>query len=412
MAKIIILLSLKLVVFLTMFPLCANAATYNVLDFGAKPNNGTDSTKPFLQVWSLACRSVAPATMWIPRGTYLVNTIAFGGPCKSARVTVQIDGKIQAPPRNYWDIGNYGNWVLFQGIDGLTINGGILDARGSQLWDCKRSGANCPQGATSLTFNSIKNGRVSGIVSVDSQRAHIAINGCNNMKVKKVILIAPDQSPNTDGIDIQSSTGVTIIDSSIRTGDDCIAIGPGTKNVLVQRVACGPGHGISIGSLARNPNEAGVEGITVKDVTFTGSDNGLRIKTWPKPSDGFVKNVLYQNIIMNNVRNPIIIDQIYCPGTKGCSDQNSGVKISGVTYLNISGTSATPIAIRFHCSATTPCNRIKLHNVNLTYSKQPAKTFCFSALGTSSVGQLGASLSVGLGTSLLSVGRPSPGSCF
>ncbi|XP_026422704.1 polygalacturonase-like isoform X3 [Papaver somniferum] len=350
--------------------------------------------------------------MWIPRGTYLVNTIAFSGPCKSARVTVQIDGKIQAPPRNYWDIGNYGNWVLFQGIDGLTINCGILDARGSQLWDCKRSGANCPQGVTSLTFNSIKNGIVSGIVSVDSQRAHMAINGCNNMKVRKVILIAPDQSPNTDGIDIQSSTGVTIIDSSIRTGDDCIAIGPGTKNLLVQRVACGPGHGISIGSLARNPNEAGVEGITVKDVTFTGSDNGLRIKTWPKPSDGFVKNVLYENIIMNNVRNPIIIDQIYCPGTKGCSDQNSGVKITGVTYLNISGTSATPIAIRFHCSATTPCSGIKLHNVNLTYSKQPAKAFCFSTLGTSSVGQLGASLSVGqLGTSL-SVGRPSPGSCF
>ncbi|KAI3930417.1 hypothetical protein MKW92_014125 [Papaver armeniacum] len=372
MAKTIILFSLKLVFFLTIFPLCANAATYNVLNFGAKPNNGTDSTKPFLQAWSLACRSVAPATMWIPRGTYLVNTIAFSGPCKSARVTVQIDGKIQAPPRNYWDIGNYGNWVLFQGIDGLTINGGILDARGSQLWDCKRSGANCPQGATSLTFNSIKNGIVSGILSVDSQRAHMAINGCNNMKVRKVILIAPDQSPNTDGIDIQSSTGVTIIDSSIRTGDDCIAIGPGTKNVLVQRVACGPGHGIRYVQIR---TKQGVEGITVKDVTFTGSDNGLRIKTW--------------------------------------RNQNSGVKISGVTYLNISGTSATPIAIRFHCSATTPCNGIKLHNVNLTYSKQPAKTFCFSALGTSSVGQLGASLSVvQLGTSLLSVGRPSLGSCF
>ncbi|KAI3873859.1 hypothetical protein MKW92_000099, partial [Papaver armeniacum] len=76
----------------------------------------------------------------------------------------------------------------------------------------------------SLTFNSIKNGIVSGIASVDSQRAHMAINGCNNMKVRKVILIAPDQSPNTDGIDIQSSTGVTIIDSSIRTGDDCITL--------------------------------------------------------------------------------------------------------------------------------------------------------------------------------------------
>ncbi|MCL7022662.1 hypothetical protein MKW94_009424, partial [Papaver nudicaule] len=62
---------------------------------------------------------------------------------------------------------------------------------------------------------------------------------------------------------------------------------------------------------------------------------------------------------------------------------NSGVKISAVTYQNVSGTSATPIAIRFRCSATAPCEGIKLYNVNLIYSKQSAKSFCFSATGTS-----------------------------
>ncbi|RZC86896.1 hypothetical protein C5167_030247 [Papaver somniferum] len=400
MVNIIILFSLKLVViFHIIFPLSATAVTYNVLNFGAEPDKGTDSTEAFLQAWSLACSSIAPAVMWIPSGTYLVNPIAFSGPCESAGVTVQIDGKIQAPQ----DIGNHNNWVLFEDINSLTVNGGILDARGSQFWDCKRSGTYCPEGATSLSFNNVENGTVSGIVSVDSQRAHMAINDCKSLLITNVTLIAPRQSPNTDGIDIESSTAIEIIDSSIRTGDDCIAIGPGTNNLLVQGVACGPGHGISIGSLARSPDEAGVEGITVKDVTFTGSENGLRIKTWPKPSDGFVKNVLYQNIVMNNVRNPVIIDQNYCPGSKGCSDQSSGLKISGVTYLNVSGTSATPIAVTFDCSATTPCDGIKLENVNLTYLEQPAKSFCFSALGTSSVGQLG---------TWSSVGRPSAGSCF
>ncbi|XP_026432437.1 polygalacturonase-like [Papaver somniferum] len=244
-----------------------------------------------------------------------------------------------------------------------------------------------------LSLDNVKNGFVNGIVSVDSQWSHMSINGCTNMRVRRVVLIAPAQSPNTDGIDIQSSTGVTIVDSSIGTGDDCIAIGPGTKKLLIQGVNCGPGHGISIGSLARSPNEAGVEEIVVKDVTFTGSGNGLRIKTWPRPSNGFVKNVLYQNIRMNYVRNPIIIDQIYCPGTKGCSNKNSGIKISGVAYLNVYGTSATPIAVNLHCSATNPCNGIKLYNVDLTYSKKPASAFCFCAAGTSQ-------------------GRVLPGSCF
>ncbi|XP_026377665.1 polygalacturonase-like [Papaver somniferum] len=387
MANLIVLFSLQLIVllFIVAFPLSTSAATYNVLHYGAKPNGRTDSTKPFLLAWSMACKSKKPATMWIPRGTYLVKTIVFGGPCKSKRVTVQIDGKIQAPPsKNFRIIGNYRNWILFHGIYGLTINGGILDGRGSNFWDCRRAGANCPDGAVSLTLQNVRNGIISGLKSIDSQYSHMAINGCNNIMVRRVTLIAPDQSPNTDGIDIQSSTGVTIIDSSIRTGDDCIAIGPGTKKVLVQRVGCGPGHGISIGSLARSRNEDGVEGIIVKDVTFTGSDNGLRIKTWPKPSNGFVKNVLYQNIVMNNVRNPIIIDQIYCPGGNSqCTKQHSGIKISGVTYLNVRGTSATPVAIKLHCSAINPCNGIELYHVKLTYSKKPATSFCSSATGIS-----------------------------
>ncbi|MCL7022397.1 hypothetical protein MKW94_023814, partial [Papaver nudicaule] len=140
-------ISCRLVILLALFTLSADAATYNVQVFGATPNDDSDSTKPFLQAWSSACSSIKPTTIWIPRGTYLVNTITFSGPCKSARVTVRIDGTIQAPPKNYREIGNFGNWVLFQGINGLTINGGILDARGSQFWDCKRYGANCPRGA-------------------------------------------------------------------------------------------------------------------------------------------------------------------------------------------------------------------------------------------------------------------------
>jgi hypothetical protein len=32
-------------------------------------------------------------------------------------------------------------------------------------------------------------------------------------------------------------------------GDDCMSIGNGTHNLHVSKVICGPGHGISIGSL-------------------------------------------------------------------------------------------------------------------------------------------------------------------
>ena len=77
----------------------------------------------------------------------------------------------------------------------------------------------------------------------------------------------------------------------------------------------------SIGSLGKELNEAGVQNVTLTDSVFTGSDNGVRIKSWARPSNGFVRNILFQNIVMRNVENPITIDQNYCPNNQGCPRQ-------------------------------------------------------------------------------------------
>lgn len=67
--------------------------------------------------------------------------------------------------------------------------------------------------------------------------------------------------------------------------------------------------------------EAGVQNVTVKTTTFRGTQNGLRIKTWARPSNGFVKDVLFHYSVMVNARYPILIDQEYCPDQKNCSGQ-------------------------------------------------------------------------------------------
>lgn len=74
----------------------------------------------------------------------------------------------------------------------------------------------------------------------------------------------------------------------------------------------------SIGSLGKDLNEAGGQKITVKTVTFIGTQNGLRIKSWGRPSSGFARNILFQHAVMKNVQNPIFIDQNYCPNNEGC----------------------------------------------------------------------------------------------
>lgn len=92
-------------------------------------------------------------------------------------------------------------------------------------------------------------------------------------------------------------------------------------------------NGCSIGSLGWDLQEAGVQNVTVKSVTLRGTQNGLRVKTWARRSNGFVKGILFQNAVMVNVRNPIIIDQNYCPSKNDCPNQVGVVKQEVCTYI-------------------------------------------------------------------------------
>ncbi|KAL8142465.1 hypothetical protein V2J09_015497 [Rumex salicifolius] len=238
---------------------------------------------------------------------------------------------------------------------------------------------------SNMAFTNSKNIAIKGLRSTNSQLYHIVLNGCDNVKIQGVTVTAPGNSPNTDGIHVQYSTGVTILNSKIGTGDDCISIGASTTNLWIQGVTCGPGHGISIGSLGKEKNEPGVQNVTVTTSTFTGTDNGVRIKTWGRASNGFVNKVVFQHLTMVNVQNPIIVDQNYCPDNKGCPGQVSGVKIRDVTYQDIHGSSATPVAVKFDCSSKNPCQGIRLENVRLTYDvKEETLATCANAAGTTS----------------------------
>ena len=64
----------------------------------------------------------------------------------------------------------------------------------------------------------------------------------------------------------------------------------------------------SIGSLRKELEEPDVQNVTVKTVTFAGTQNGVRIKSWGRPTTGFVWNILFQHAVMIDVENPIVID--------------------------------------------------------------------------------------------------------
>lgn len=144
---------------------------------------------------------------------------------------------------------------------------------------------------------------------------------------------SPETAKNTDGIDPGSSGPITsnpgnpgkltgdasnmlIAYTSIRTGDDNMAIkgGTGTANgrtydITVAHSRFYSGHGMSIGSEtagtdngAANPDVTPVNGVlpslsnvNVYDLVIDGADNGLRIKSdWSR--GGLVSNIRYSNV--------------------------------------------------------------------------------------------------------------------
>ncbi|CAN1156194.1 unnamed protein product [Linum perenne] len=376
------LFSLTIAYFATLAsPAIAVPAQYNITTYGAIPDGKTDSTNAFIAAWNEVCRSFSPSTIYVPTGRFSIKNLALQGPCNSS-IMFLIDGTLIAPS-DYTVIGNMGTWIMFHAIDDVTISGGTLDGQGTGLWSCKSksdSAKSCPN----LEFSNSKNIQINGLASVNSQMFHIVINSCQNVKVQGVRVSADGNSPNTDGIHVQSSTGVTIMNSMIGTGDDCISIGPGTNNLWIENISCGPGHGISIGSLGKEFDEAGVQNVTVKSVTFTGTENGVRIKSWGRPSTGFAKDILFQHVVMNNVYNPIIIDQNYCPGEKNCPGQASGVNVSNVIYQDIQGSSQTEVAVNFNCSDLNPCTRLSLEDLMLTYNNKAPDSLCKNAQGMAS----------------------------
>eukprot|EP01083_Nonionella_stella_P064013 166465_1 len=345
---------------------------FDVKSYGAQTNG--DITQALTQAWKDAC-AVAGSKFVIPTGTYKLGLVTLLGPCKGA-IEFNLQGTLQAPS----DIESFkgkDGWVVFERIDSLTVSGGgVFDGQGQMAWqknNCAKK-YNCDILPINIRFNFITNSIVQDITSKDSKFFHINLLECKNLQFQHVTITAPADSPNTDGIHIGRSSQINITNANIGTGDDCISIGDGTQDITIKQVTCGPGHGISIGSLGRYQNEQPVSGIRVIGATLSNTENGVRIKTWPASPSGTVSDIHFENVIMDNVGNPILIDQNYCPNNQCSNESPSNVKINNVSFKNITGTSTTLEAVKFVCSKSVPCQQVVVADIDLTYKASRSAT--------------------------------------
>ncbi|KAJ6408234.1 hypothetical protein OIU84_011530 [Salix udensis] len=303
------------------------ARTVNVKDFGA---DGEDDTEKFEKAWKEACSSSEGANVVVPHYTYRLKPITFQGPCKS-KITLQVNGVIEASDdlSDYKEDGRH--WLVFDRVQNLLVEGGgTIDGNGKIWWQnsCKVDKTlPCKDAPTAITFYECRNLVVKNLKIQNAQKMHVSFEKSKNVQVSNLTVTSPEGSPNTDGIHVTGTQNIQITNSVIGTEDY-------------------------------------VSGVTVSGAKFSGTTNGVRIKTWQGGS-GSARNIKFLNIEMDNVTNPIIIDQNYCDQDEPCEEQRSAVQVKNVVYKNIKGTVASEVAIKFDCSKTYPCEGILMKDVNL-----------------------------------------------
>ncbi|KAI3928751.1 hypothetical protein MKW98_024352 [Papaver atlanticum] len=376
---------------------------YDVVVQGAVGDGVADDSMAFQNVWMKVCQgnSIFPVFI-IPSGkNFLLSPVTFKGPCRSPKIVVKVLGNIVAPDQiSAWGNNAKHSWIDFSHIDGMTIHGpGMIDGQGLTWWnqshDFKLDSCNRVELSRLKHINSPRNHisihnrvELSRLKHINSPRNHISIHNSTDVIVSNINITSPGSSHNTDGIDISRSTYIRIQDSFIGTvSDDCITINGGTSYVEITNLACGPDHGIrvGVGSLGAKGATEIVENIHVQNCTFTGTQNGVRIKTWQGGS-GYARHITFDQIKFVEVYNPIIIDQYYCNAKHNCKNQTSAVEVSDLYYTRIYGTSKHPKnVINLKCSQDVPCTNIVMNQINIQ-SMDPVKNstgFSYNAYGIS-----------------------------
>ncbi|KAJ0978683.1 hypothetical protein J5N97_014157 [Dioscorea zingiberensis] len=312
----------------------------------------------------------------------MITSTIFSGPCKPVTV-FQVDGVLVPPdgPECWPETDSKQQWLVFYRLNGMILNGkGMIQGNGEKWWNLPCKPHRGPNGSTLpgpcdspalIRFFKSYNLTVRDLYIENSPQFHFKFDGCEDVQIDGISINSPALSPNTDGIHVENTNG-----------DDCISIGPGCSRVDIENVTCGPGHGISIGSLGVHNSQACVSNITVQNTMIHNSDNGIRIKTW-QGGIGSVSGIIFDSIFMENVRNCIIVDQYYCL-TKDCMNQSSAVYVSDVSYSNIKGTyDVRSPPIHFACSDSVPCTNITMADVELLpYEGELVDDpFCWNAYG-------------------------------
>ncbi|MDZ7691465.1 MAG: glycosyl hydrolase family 28 protein [Balneolaceae bacterium] len=142
-----------------------------------------------------------------------------------------------------------------------------------------------------------------------------------NIIIRNLTIRNPEYAMNGDGLDLSSSKNVIIYNNSFDVGDDAICIksgknedgrrrGMATENVIIRENIVHKAHG---GFVVGSEMSGGVRNIDVSNMTFNGTDVGVRFKS-TRGRGGIVENIYIHDIDMVDIVTEPIRFNLYYDG--------------------------------------------------------------------------------------------------
>lgn len=416
-----------LILFLTLFVFisCNNrTCTYNILDYGARGDGKTLSTKAINKAIE-KCNMDGGGTVTVPPGTFVTGTVVI-----LSNVNLHLEpGAILMGSKDTSDYmvmndilfsegyTRYG-MIISRAAVNISITGsGEINGNGTYFMngpdkpkvnesDFKRKytrqgeefmkpGTIIDDGPVTypfrpgllLTIEQCENIRICDVTFKDSPEWTIRIGDCDNAEIRGISILNNKLIPNNDGVHITTSRNVRISDCNIYAGDDAIIVTgfgnsptPASLSAGAKPLAMGNKTGyaenVTVSNCVLSSRSAcirvGYGNHPIRNIVFTNlvmyeSNRGIGIFA---RDDSHIENVLFSGIIIDNRLHsghwwgkgePIHISAIRD------TEKGKAGTVNNIRFSDISATSETGILIS-GCKNSIIKN-IHLDNIRLTINK-------------------------------------------
>lgn len=302
------------------------AAVCDVQAYGAKPDGTTMNTTAIQKAIDV-CAAKGGGTVRLAGGVFLSGPIVLKSNIRLevAKGATLLGSSNHADYPRITEFRDPGLQPLVSASNAENISitgGGVIDGAGQSWW--KQAHARGDHGVMGtgmlrprlIVFDHCRHILMENVTVQNSPFWQIVPYYSSDVTIRNIRVLADPHSPNTDAIDPFSSSNVVIDHVYADVGDDNVAIKSGQANspgpdapsrdITIHDCTFLHGHGISIGSEIAG----GAQNITVSNIHFMGTDNGIRIKA-NRDRGNDVSHLVFRNIRMKNVRTALSISEYY-----------------------------------------------------------------------------------------------------